>query len=170
MAQLRPLLPARYAPLNERGHGSQSIYLTELPEPLAFALADLVSVELAALARGEAVSQPASVARVPEQMRWEDHLRETIERDATIAETVREALVLARRGQGLFRARVQAIETHCRVTRVDRPEHLRASHCKPWRDSSNEERLVNVGSFRASQAPFLEFHRDAVFLRARVRS
>jgi len=24
---------------------------------------------------------------------------------------------------------------------VDRPEHLRASHCKPWRDSTNAERL-----------------------------
>ena len=33
------------------------------------------------------------------------------------------------------------IERACRVTGVDRAEHLRASHCKPWRDSSNEERL-----------------------------
>ena len=24
---------------------------------------------------------------------------------------------------------------------VDREEHLRASHCKPWRDATNEERL-----------------------------
>jgi len=24
---------------------------------------------------------------------------------------------------------------------VNRVEHLRASHCKPWRDSNNEERL-----------------------------
>jgi predicted restriction endonuclease len=24
---------------------------------------------------------------------------------------------------------------------VDNPNHLLASHCKPWRDSSNEERL-----------------------------
>lgn len=27
------------------------------------------------------------------------------------------------------------------MTGVTRAEHLRASHCKPWRDSSNEERL-----------------------------
>ncbi len=33
------------------------------------------------------------------------------------------------------------VETHCRVTGVDRIEHLRASHCKPWRDSSDAERL-----------------------------
>lgn len=49
--------------------------------------------------------------------------------------------MLARRGQGLFRQRVQKVESRCRVTRVDRLEHLRASHCKPWRDSSHVERL-----------------------------
>jgi hypothetical protein len=32
-------------------------------------------------------------------------------------------------------------ETHCRVTGVNRPEHLITSHCKPWRDSDNAERL-----------------------------
>jgi putative restriction endonuclease len=33
------------------------------------------------------------------------------------------------------------IERACRIPGVTREEHLRASHCKPWRDSSNEERL-----------------------------
>ena len=33
------------------------------------------------------------------------------------------------------------IERRCRVTGVDNSAHLRASHCKPWRDSNNEERL-----------------------------
>ena len=37
--------------------------------------------------------------------------------------------------------RSSRIETHCRVTGVNRPEHLIASHCKPWRDSDNAERL-----------------------------
>ena len=32
-------------------------------------------------------------------------------------------------------------ESVCRLTRVDREEHLRASHCKPWRDANNDERL-----------------------------
>jgi putative restriction endonuclease len=49
--------------------------------------------------------------------------------------------VLARRGQGLFRQRVSEIEVRCRVTGVSNPEHVRASHCKPWRDSNNAERL-----------------------------
>ena len=110
------------------------------------------------------------------------------------------------------------IERACRITGVTREEHLRASHCKPWRDSSNEERLdgengllltpnadhlfdrgfigfedngdvlvspvahadslrrmgvpmdrsVEVGRFTHVQAGFLEYHRDAVFLHARV--
>lgn len=33
------------------------------------------------------------------------------------------------------------IERRCRITGVDNPIHLVASHCKPWRDSTNEERL-----------------------------
>jgi predicted restriction endonuclease len=33
------------------------------------------------------------------------------------------------------------IETKCRVTGVENPVHLVASHCKPWRDSTNVERL-----------------------------
>ena len=33
------------------------------------------------------------------------------------------------------------IEHACRITGVSREEHLRASHCKPWRDATNEERL-----------------------------
>ncbi len=44
-------------------------------------------------------------------------------------------------GQGKFRANVQSVERACRVTKVERPEHLVASHTKPWRDSTNEERL-----------------------------
>lgn len=48
---------------------------------------------------------------------------------------------MARRGQGLFKQRVMSHERSCRITGVDREEHLRASHCKPWRDSNNEERL-----------------------------
>ena len=29
----------------------------------------------------------------------------------------------------------------CRITKVENPIHLVASHCKPWRDSTNEERV-----------------------------
>jgi putative restriction endonuclease len=58
-----------------------------------------------------------------------------------IQDTEREAIVRARKGQGLFKQRVSQIEGRCRITRVDNPAHLIASHCKPWRDATNEERL-----------------------------
>jgi len=74
-------------------------------------------------------------------LEWEEHEISLVQEDAHIPETTRSALVLARRGQGLFKRQVMRIERACRITRVDRVEHLRASHCKPWRDSDNEERL-----------------------------
>ena len=43
--------------------------------------------------------------------------------------------------EGLFKERVAKIETKCRITGVENPVHLIASHCKPWRDATNEERL-----------------------------
>lgn len=137
---LRPLLPSRYSPLLPDGRGLQSIYLTELPRALALQLADLVGSEVAAVARTESVADLGPVA-LPETVVWEEHLRLGIEQDPDLPETDRQALVVARRGQGLFRERVQEIEWRCRITGVDRPEHLRASHCKPWRDSTNQERL-----------------------------
>ena len=33
------------------------------------------------------------------------------------------------------------LERACRITGVTNETHLRASHCKPWRSSSNEERV-----------------------------
>lgn len=61
--------------------------------------------------------------------------------DTSIGDTDREAIIRARRGQGLFKQHVMDIESKCRITGVGNPIHLVASHCKPWRDSSNEERL-----------------------------
>jgi hypothetical protein len=139
--KLRPLLPDRYAPLQRDGRGVQSIYLTELPRELAYAVADLLESEVGALARTEVVAEHAE-AMTPETVLWEEHLRGEIQANPVLGETEKEALVLARRGQGLFRDRVRGIESRCRVTGVERPEHLRASHIKPWRDATNEERLA----------------------------
>lgn len=37
---------------------------------------------------------------------------------------------------------VARFEYECRITHVHNPTHLIASHIKPWRESSNEERLA----------------------------
>ena len=147
---------------------------------------------------------------------WEHHLEQEVEQNSGIEVTERSVLVIARRGQGLFKERVMCIEHRCRITKVDNQVHLRASHLKPWRDATNEERLhgengllltpstdhlldkgfisfensgelivspvahkpslermgvatnrvVNVGSFTEGQKHFLNYHPEAVLLRA----
>lgn len=64
-----------------------------------------------------------------------------MENDGALSDTVRTAIITARRGQGLFKQRVMEIEHGCRITGVENSTHLVASHTKPWRDSSNEEPL-----------------------------
>lgn len=141
---LGPLLPAKYSPLQSTGNGLQSIYLTEVPGPLAEVLAGLIGAEAQAFLTGRALQMPTSGAPLPiadDLDYWEHKLENTVAADATIPETEKEAIIRARRGQGLFKQRVMAIEQRCRITGVDRLAHLVASHCKPWRDSTNEERL-----------------------------
>lgn len=61
--------------------------------------------------------------------------------DPALSSTEKEAVIMARRGQGLFRANVLGIEPRCRVTGVTDPNCLIASHIKPWSDSTNSERM-----------------------------
>lgn len=55
--------------------------------------------------------------------------------------TEREQLVAARMGQGLFRKELISIWGSCSVTGYSLTSLLVASHIKPWRWSSNKERL-----------------------------
>jgi hypothetical protein len=79
-----------------------------------------------------------------------------IHSDSDIQDTEKSQLILARRGQGLFRRRLELIESGCRLTGVSDRAHLRASHIKPWRDSTNQERLDgNNGLLLAPHADHL---------------
>lgn len=61
---------------------------------------------------------------------------------ADLGPTVREAVILARVGQGPFRKRLLEVwEGRCAVTGATLLPVLVASHIKPWMVSSNEERL-----------------------------
>lgn len=60
---------------------------------------------------------------------------------ANLQETTRQAVVQSRIGQGQFRASLVQYWQGCSVTGCKQIELLRASHIKPWRDSSNTERL-----------------------------
>jgi len=137
---LRPLLPVKYSPLTQDGNGLQSIYLTEIPAEMAEVLLGLIGPESQAFSTGVPVS-PNTVQKNDDLDYWEHRLEQSIVEDKSIPETDREAIIRARRGQGLFKERVMQIERRCRITGVQKIVHLVASHCKPWRDSTNEERL-----------------------------
>ena len=123
---------------------SSQSYLTELPQDFVEVLSGLIGEEarsfIAAAAAG-AVVEDGRFVTADDLDVWERRLEDQVETDPSVKETDREAIIRARRGQGLFKQRVMRIETRCRITRVDNLSHLLASHCKPWRDSSNEERL-----------------------------
>jgi len=141
MDVLAPLLPERYSPLLPTGSGLQSVYLTRMSEPFAGALADLIGAEARSLILGNRVAEERALQPAIGLVEWEEHEMNRVRGEAELPETTRQAIVLARRGQGLFKQRVMQIEHACRITGVTREEHLRASHCKPWRDANNEERL-----------------------------
>ena len=46
---------------------------------------------------------------------WEHHIESEVDRDISVPPTDREAIITARRGQGLFKQRVMAIERFCRT-------------------------------------------------------
>ena len=135
---LKPLLPDRYSPLQPNGNGLQSVYLTEVPTALAEVLIGLVGQEVAPITLLATKVKPVSMDDLDS---WERKMEQAVVDDPLIPETDRLAIIRARKGQGLFKERVGRIESKCRITGVENPVHLVASHCKPWRDSTNEERL-----------------------------
>ena len=144
MGVLKSLLPARYSPLQSNGNGNQALCLTEIPQGFAEVIVGLIGEEARLL-----LSRPVEAARVEANPMasgdgldvWEHRLEQQVEKDRSVSETDREAIIRARCGQGLFKQRVMRIERKCRITGVENLTHLIASHCKPWRDASNEERL-----------------------------
>jgi putative restriction endonuclease len=130
---LRPTLPDKYSPLQSSGDGNQGVYLAELPEAMAGILRQLLGGQVEAIflfAKPFVVDEPS------------DGLAEqSIQSRLDIAETEKQQLIRARRGQGLFRMRLESIESCCGVTGVSQRIHLRASHLKPWRDSTDVEKL-----------------------------
>ena len=144
MHLIAPLLPTKYSPIRPDGGGNQ-VYLTAISKELGVLLLDLLgNVEL---------SWP--VLDLGDIDFREDEQELILDESLKVTEKV--ALVLSRRGQGTFRERVRFFEGSCRVTGVDTPALLIASHIKPWKLSSNEERLSGHNGL------FLSPHVDKLF-------
>jgi len=129
---LRPFLPPRYSPLQSSGDGLQGIYLTSVPNALADALIGLIGTAT----YFDALAILSGFPNSPDVEESDDFVW-----TPDMGPTFKDQVIKARRGQGVFRSNVLLTEEYCRVTRVTDPKHLRASHIKPWKDSSDPERL-----------------------------
>jgi hypothetical protein len=97
-------------------------------------LVDLVSYDF--LTNG-----PSSfVFRLFHDQSAEDDLLTHRDELVVLPETERESVIKSRIGQGIFRKQLLEMWDGCAVTGVRLPDILRASHIKPWRDSTNAER------------------------------
>ncbi len=138
---LAPLLPSKYSPLQATGDGLQSVYLAEVPTPMANALIQLIGDEFS-VALSELLNE------VEDAGSEDDEQEKCIIGRTDIGATTKEQLVKSRRGQGLFKANVRLNEKGCRVTSVSDPLHLRASHIKPWKDCDDSEKLNGCNGLR----------------------
>lgn len=148
MPALRPFLPGIYSPLQPAtGNGNQHSYLYNISEELAFALAQLMDRSVLDLIRGNIVLERSPDRSLENISKWEDEVEAGIKSSTDIGDTEKISLIKARRGQGQFRRALFGIETACRITKVGQSQHLVASHTKPWRDCSNDERLDPENGF-----------------------
>ncbi len=130
IASLRPLLPQRYSPINlASGAGNQKAYLAAIPKTVFDLVVSRSSYNDEALLFGGSNSLTFEVVVDKIEDIIESHIRE----DRNLEDTVKQSVVLARRGQGRFRTNVESIEKSCRLTGVTNPTLLIASHIKPWR-------------------------------------
>lgn len=124
-----------YPPLTNNSLGLTHDYMLSMPRQLGFLVLDELdnkSRRWIASLIGDEVLNEGDLS---------DQAEEDIQQDGSIVETEKQQLVKSRRGQGIFRSRLEAIEPFCRITNVEQKRHLIASHIKPWSKSDNIERL-----------------------------
>ena len=140
LEKISPLLPAKHSPIQLNGNGNQGVYLAEISNLLGDLLLGLV--DHTNLGVYEELRE-IDVAR--EESAVEDEIKHS-----NVQNTQKQQLVLARIGQGQFRLNVEKFELKCRVTGLTDKRMLIASHIKPWKDSTNIERLDGQNGFLLS--------------------
>ena len=129
---IQPLLPIKYSPFQQNGDGNQG-FLYPCNEMLAIKLLELISDANIYEENEEQLELAIGLIVVPKE-------RNTLA--TVLIETEAEAKVKLRKGQQKFKKQLAPLwDHHCALCGIDLPELLRASHAKPWKDSTDEERL-----------------------------
>lgn len=127
---LQPLMPKRHSPLTSAGKGAMNVYLADISPQLGQMLMGFISD-----------GNPELQDEVDDASAMQQVL------NADIPPTSKKQLVEARKGQGIFRDRVAAIDRTCRVSGTNDPRVLNAGHIKPWSKSTDKERLDGENGF-----------------------
>lgn len=120
--KLKPFIKDKYSPIQKNGTGNQKCYLAEISFDMANMLFCLAEKH-----------NDASL--------YNEIIECEIETSLLNFTTEKTQIIKARKGQGIFKKNVKSFEVKCRVTSTDDDRFLIASHIKPWRYSTNEERL-----------------------------
>ena len=131
---LASLLPEMYSPIRTNGVGNQ-IYLAKIPNAMADALFRIAGDTARAIEQDLSKDVRYEIPAPDVEVETEIQMR------TDIGATQKTQIINSRRGQGVFKANVRLIETACRVTGVNNPRHLIASHIKPWSKSDDTEKL-----------------------------
>lgn len=149
IGEIRHLLPKNFSPIRpQNGHANQA-YLFQIDRPFALKLASMIDHHAVRLIDQDTVMAESNIDAIVDKhiLEWENRVQAQLENDQSLNETEKKTLITARVGQGKFRKELLKREQMCRVTGVDRSEHLRASHIKPWRSSINQEKLDPENGF-----------------------
>jgi putative restriction endonuclease len=132
---IKPLLPAKYSPISlETGHGNQAAYLAEISK-------ELFEVISTAAGLNSEFILPAISFRT-ELLEDIESSEENAIVNSSLSDTEKKQIIKARKGQGDFRNSLFNVEPRCRLTGIENPSLLIASHIKPWRSCiSSIERL-----------------------------
>lgn len=129
--EIQPLLPIKYSPFQLNGDGNQG-YLYPCNEMLAIKLLELIS-------------DTNIYEENEEQLEFAIGMIAQKDRNTlapVLIETEAEAKVKIRKGQQKFKKQLAPLWDHqCALCGISLPELLRASHSKPWKDATDEERV-----------------------------
>lgn len=135
MDDIKRMQGYKYAPFNALGRGNTG-YLFQIQEELALFLFSIMNFNISEISLNE---QYENVEKLIKES--EDDVTNEFET------TYKEQLVKTRIGQGIFKQRLSELECKCKLCGVDNINFLRASHSKPWRESSHNERLNRFNGF-----------------------
>ena len=129
--EISPLLPIKYSPFQQDTTGNPG-YLYPCNEELTIKILELISEYNIYLVSEEQLEFAIDAVKVTEH--------NTL--IPIIAETESEVKTKLRLGKQQFRKKLLPLwDGKCALCSIDRSELLMASHAKPWKDSTNEERL-----------------------------